>query len=241
MGLTKAEKKQYLNIADGRIRMLTTKDDPEAEERYVESTGKFKYEKVFKDCTGFLRDIKISEHETYGVSYSLDLYDPDIDDTFSLQISENSRYYQSFIQHLPNIDFSKPLTVKPYKVKGEEYNNIGLVFHQNGVKVENYYRKVTDKTTDPPITKPCNGLEKFNFKGLGKRDKDIEKANLMKFFEKEMKAQIIRLAEYVESNPIKRKAAEDTEEPQDTTPRKKKAAEKEPEEKLKRKSRKLPY
>lgn len=201
MGLTKKEKITYLKIADGRLRLKTNKDDPQAEERYVEINDKFLYERVFTTCEGFVRGIMVQEHEEYGVSYSLVLYDPATKEKFSLQMGEASRYFASLVMHLPSVDFGKPLEVRPYSFKQDGRSSIGLMFKQNGEKVPNHYKDY-DKASN--TSTPKNGLEAFDFRAVkdDKEERKILQIQLLKFFKKELKPQVERLLEYVEQNPL---------------------------------------
>ena len=201
MGLTKKEKITYLKIADGKLRLKTTKEDPQAEERYVEINDKFLYERVFTTCEGFIRGIIMQEHEEYGVSYSLVLYDPATKEKFSLQMGELSRYFASLVMHLPNVDLAKPIEVKPYSFKVDGRSSIGISFKQDGEKIPNYYK---DYDAESNKTTPKNGMEDFDFAKV-KNDKDERKIlqiKLLKFFKIELKKQVERLLEYVEQNPL---------------------------------------
>lgn len=201
MGLQKKEKITYLKISDGKIRMKTTKEDPAAEERYIELNNTFVYERVFTSCSGLIRDIKTQEHEEYGTSYSLILLDTETNEKFSLQMSEASRYFASLVMHLPNIDFSKPVEVRPYSFKADGRSSIGLTFKQQDKKVANFYKDYNEKTNK---TTPKNGLEKFDFAEVknDKEERKILQIKLVKFLKAELKKSVIKLLEYVEAHPI---------------------------------------
>ena len=203
MGLQKKDKKMYLRISDGKIRLKSTKDDKEAEERYTQVDGKFHYERVFTNCEGYIRALNVQTHEEYGTTYNLELFDPSDGTTYSLGMGEESRYFQSLAFMLPNIDLSTPVVVTPYSFKVEGRSNIGVSFKQNGQKISNYYRRVINAKSDPPETEPCNGLENFTFEtGMDKSDMKIEKLKLLKFLKGEIKKQIIRINEHVEKHPV---------------------------------------
>lgn len=200
MGLQKKDRITYLKATEGKLRRKTEATDPEAEERFVEKTGKTVHERVYTTCEGYLRDIRVQTHEEYGTSYNLILLDPATGEKFSINVGESSRYFQSFVEHLPNIDFSKPLEVRPYSFKTEAGRAIGMSFKQEGEKVENYYK---DYDAEKNKSTAKNGLEKFNFKGA-KGDKDelkILRLKLIKFLKAELKKQVQRLLEYIEQNP----------------------------------------
>jgi hypothetical protein len=201
MGLTKRDKITYLKIADGKLRRKTTQEDPEAEERYLEKTEKTVYERVYTKVEGYLRDIKMQTHPEYGTSYNFILVDAD-GEKYSVNMNEDSRYFQSFVEHMPNIDFSQPIEIKPFSfVNDGGQQNIGVAIRQGGQKIENYY-KTYDEDAKKSI--PQNGLEQFNFKKV-KGDKDEQKIlriKFMKFLKAEFKREVLRLKEYLEENQI---------------------------------------
>lgn len=201
MGLQKKEKISYLKIADGKLRAKSTKDNPNAEERYVEINDKFLYELVYTTCEGYIRAILQQDHEEYGTSYSLVLYDPATREKYSLQMGEKSRYFASLVMHLPNIDLSKPVEVKPYSFKQDGKSSIGISFKQDGKKVPNFYK---DYDAESNTTTPKHGMEAFDFAKV-KNDKDersILQIKLLKFFKAELKKQVERLLTFCEKNPL---------------------------------------
>ena len=92
MGLNKRDKISYLRVSDGKVREKASKDDPEAEERYVDIIKDYVYEKVYNSCEGMFVGLVYNTHEEYGTSISMILYDPETYEKFSIQFNENSRY-----------------------------------------------------------------------------------------------------------------------------------------------------
>lgn len=216
MGLIKKDRITYLRISDGKIRAKSVKEDPDAEERFVEIKGIHVYEKVYKSCEGYLIDITVQTHEEYGVTYNLVLFDPFDGMKYSLAIAESSRYFGSLVQHIPNIDFAQKLTVKPYAFTVDGRRNLGISFLQNGVKVENYYREYNE---DTETSKSKNGLEKFNFAKVkkSKEDTKIMQMQLLKFLKAELKPYLIKLKKYMEDNQLPITETTDEEEPTDSS------------------------
>lgn len=200
MGLDKREKILFLRIADGKIRQKVDENNPNAEERYDEINGKYLYELVYDSCEGYLRDIKVQTHEKYGTSYSIILFDPKDGSKYSLQLSEESRYFQSMVMLLPNVNLELPLIIKPFSFKTENRANIGLSFEQDGKKVLNYYK---DWDEESGTSTPKNGLEDFDFSEVqgDKEETKILQMKLRKFLKAELKTQIKRLLEHVEETP----------------------------------------
>lgn len=198
MGLEKRDKINYLRISDGKLRMKTTKEDPEAEERHDDINNKFLYERVYTSCEGYIRDIQQTVHDEYGVFYNITMLDPDEGEKYCITIAEASRYFQSFVMHLPNIDFSMPVKIKPYSFKKDGRHNIGITFEQGGKKVSNYY-KIYDSSDE--TSNAINGLEDFDFSTCeDKHDIKIMQTRLQKFLVSELKKQIKRFLDFIESN-----------------------------------------
>lgn len=201
MALQKRDKISYLRVSDGKIRLKSVKEDKEAEERFVDIKKDYVYERVYTSCEGYLIDITVQTHDEYGTTYNLILFDPADGMKYSLGMAETSRYFSSFAQHMPNIDFSKPVTIKPYSFTMEGRTNIGVSVWQEGVKLENYYRAEFDEKSG--TSKPRNGMEKFNFtKAKSKEDKKILSLQLLKWLKAEMKPYLVKLKEYWEKNPL---------------------------------------
>ena len=201
MGLAKNEAMIYLKIAAGKLRKKSNDKDPEAEERLDEINNKTLYERVYSSCTGYLLELREQHHDEYGTQYSMILFDPSDGTKYSLQMSDQSRYFPAMVQRLPFINFALPLTVKPFQFQQDNRTNIGLSFQQDGNKIANYYKKWNDKSK---VSTPIHGLENFDF-GEAKGDKDelkILRIRLIKFMKKEFAVHNKTLVKYWEENPI---------------------------------------
>lgn len=220
MGLNKNERISFLKISDGKVRMKTTQDDPQAEERFDSINNKYMYERVYSSCEGYLRDIKVQTHDEYGTMYNLIMFDPQDGAKYSLSVSEDSRYFQSLCMLLPNVDFAKSLTVKPFSFKNDKSQNIGLSFEQDGEKVANYY-KDWDEKSETSTAK--NGLEDFDFSEVkgDKEETKILQMRLRKFLKAELKKQLKRLLEFVQEHSESEIPKENPEVEETETPKKK--------------------
>jgi hypothetical protein len=200
MGLNKNEKLLFLKISDGKIRLKTDKDDPQAEERFDSINNRYMYERVYSSCEGYLRGLNVFTHKEYGTAYSLFLFDPTDGSKYSLSIGEETRYFQSMVMLLPNVDLSKPLVVKPFAFKNDSSTNIGLSFEQDGKKIANYYKDWDEKTKTSTAK---NGLEDFDFSEVkgDKEETKILQMQLRKFLKKELKVQLARILEFIEKTP----------------------------------------
>lgn len=200
MGLKKNESIVYLRVSDGKIRLKTNEKDPEAVQRQDEINNKILFERVYSSCSGYLLEVREQTHDEYGTSYSIIIFDPSDNTTYSLQFSDQTRYFPAFVQRLPNIDFSIPVTIKPYSFTKDGRNNIGLSIEQSGQKVANYYKKWDAKEE---VSYPINGLEAFDFQDAA-GDKDelkILRIKLIKFMKKELKTHNEKLVKFWEKNP----------------------------------------
>jgi len=202
MGLGTNEDITYLNVSDGKLRQRVDANTEGAKNRSGSVNGKdySVWELVYPSVDGYIKSIAYREHDTYGNSWNVKLQDSN-GEIFMVSLKEKSNYFQRFAELLPNIDFSKPVVLKPYSIpiKGKEYKNQGLTVEQGGSKLASYY-KTWDSKTEKTTLK--NGMEDFNFaKADGKDERDILKIKLIKFLRAETDKQIERLVDYLDTAP----------------------------------------
>lgn len=205
MSLSKGgrEGTQYLKVTDGKLRIKTNEEDPEAEKRVTESPDGTKhtfYERNFNKVSGYITEIRIQTHEEYGDSLIAILEDVvnDKEEIYQLQMSDSGRYFQMFSQLLPNIDFSLPITFQPYSFtpEGAKYKNQGVKVVQSDEKIKNHYKTWTEKGG----TKLKNGLQDFDFSKTKTKDqKKILRIQLTAFLKKEIEKQKKRLEKFFAS------------------------------------------
>lgn len=191
------EKRTFLRISEGKIRLRVDKNTEGAVVRSGSVNGKTYevYELVYKSVSGYITGININEHPEYGNSIVVTLKDGD--DTYALAMGENSKYAQTFIQHLPSVDFTKPVTIRPYQIaQNNGYNNIGVTLWQNNKRVPNYYKEYNPKTGKNKLK---NGMQKFDFSSIEDKDeRKIMTIKMIKWLRAELLKQIERLNnEYV--------------------------------------------
>lgn len=193
----------YLSIAEGKLRQKVNEETEGAIKRSGEINGEkwVKYEKAYNKVSGFLSKIEYQEHDQFGNSINIIIED-EVDgkpEIYQIQVSEDSRYFQTFAQVLPNIDFGGMIELKPYSFKeqGSEYTIMGITIYQDGEKVDNFY-KVWDSKKEKSTY--MNGLEKYDFsKCKTKKDKKILKIQLTAFLVEEVLKQAAKLKEFIES------------------------------------------
>lgn len=199
----------FLKIAEGKIRTKAKANDPGAEYRKVEVSGKVyeMWEYVYTDLEGVIQKVEMKSHETFGDQALVTITDGD--QVFGLTLPEKSGNFRSFAYLFPNLDFSKEVVIKPYSmaVKDKDYKNTGITMYQDGEKVLNYF-KDWDKDNEKSVLK--NGLEAFDFgkvKG-NKQETEILKIRVLAFLKESVESGIQRLndfnqAKVLEEAPVK--------------------------------------
>lgn len=117
MGAIKSTSAIYLTIADGKFCRRFQSPTPETVER-INKEGKVVYEEFYKAYEGRITNIQTRENE-YGKSWMVTL--DDNGEIFIVQMNYSSGYSASFLKALPNVDFSKNVTLTPnMKVEGDK-------------------------------------------------------------------------------------------------------------------------
>jgi hypothetical protein len=124
----------------------TTKDGTEVEEFKADSLSGdlVSFELVTQEYQGKkMTDLVVTLH--------------DIGETYIIQIPVESRYFQSFVNKLPNMDFSEPVNLMAYKFtpKDKVKPVSGIAIKQDGHKIEDYYNKNNPLPGVPEF--PANG------------------------------------------------------------------------------------
>lgn len=74
----------------------------------------------------------------------------DKDESYVLSIDHGSRYWYDFCLRLPNVDFSKPVTLTPYDINNAEGRNAGISIKQGGQTVKRKWSKEAGYENGPP-------------------------------------------------------------------------------------------
>ena len=222
----------YLKVADGRFRLPSTEDDPEASKRTVNTDDgeRTMYEKVYDEVDGFIKGIFVKDHDDYGTQYSVKVTDEE-GETFNIQMNEESRYFESFAQIIPEINLDEPVLFKAYSmpIDGKTYRNVGLTLYQDvdgkWEKVPNHFKTYSEKTGKNKLK---NGMEKFDFSKLEtKKAKKKMKLDLLDFLSDNLKPIMEELKEKYEEEEEKDKKKDKKkvkeEKPADKKKKKKKA------------------
>lgn len=154
------EKVSYISISsDAILRKVVPVGTVGAKERTYETKeknadGSFimgtKIEKHYESVSGKITNISFVDTD-YGTLLQVELTDVD---TFTpsepeiLSMSTSQSFAQDFMKKLPNIDFSKEVTLRPFSFtpEGGKRELKGLTVTQDGVKIE---KSFTEEQTDP--------------------------------------------------------------------------------------------
>jgi len=135
--------KIYLTTFQGNMVRRVVKGTPDAKMR-VTKKGDEVYELQFDTLTGYLDNIRLDDppekHPEFGKSWVFVIEDGD--ELFELKLSAKSREAHAFLARLPLVDFSQPVKVKTYWIKGDDdiYRNF-LAVHQGGEKIEPWFTR----------------------------------------------------------------------------------------------------
>lgn len=141
------ERKTYAKISGGRLRISV----PEGTEGSQKRSGKLKngqeytvHELVKKNFTGRIVDIEYDSTGKFGSQWKVTMDDGE--EKVQIQVGADTSSATELLSRLPNVDFSKDVTVSPYSIKNGEKTNSGVVLYQDREKVENYFKeKVGEK------------------------------------------------------------------------------------------------
>jgi len=137
----------FLSIIGGKIKQQAEEETPGAEKRKWETKdGKsgIKYEITHDFIEGNI--VGLSYHDgDYGTSLAVKIQDGA--DTYNLQISTKSRYYDDFAKKVKALDLNKPVKLSPYDFEDKEKKDkkgnpkkiSGISVYQEGEKIVNYY------------------------------------------------------------------------------------------------------
>lgn len=143
----------YASIgAKGDIRVKAEEDTPGAQRRDYElkdGTKGTKWELIYSEMYGYIREISFREGD-FGTTCNVLFEDSEGEKTM-LNISMNSNFAEDFLKKLPNVDFTKEVTIKPYaftaRDTGKLKKGVTLLQIKDGAetKIENFFVDPVDK------------------------------------------------------------------------------------------------
>jgi hypothetical protein len=184
----------YLSITDGKI-SRRVKEQTEGSVQRTTKEGKIVHELLYKGWKGRITNISTKDHPTYGRSWLITLSDDDGDAV--LQMNYSSGYSSAFLKTLPNIDFSKDVTLIPsIKMEGDK-KKTSLFVMQDGSALKHFWNK------DNPGE--CPSLEKTKVKKNGKVTEEWNDYEMMIFLERYVTEKVLpklKNAKAVTSAPV---------------------------------------
>lgn len=186
LGSTNKTRKTYLQPISGKIVQSVgedAKDDEKVRER-VNKVGKTVYERMFDFVAGEVVDMEIHSGD-YGDRIMITIVD--MDNEYELQVPVESKYGQSILMRMPNIDFSNRVLFMPYEFEDDNgKKKSGFVLSQGVNADEGRYNK--EEKVQPAHTRDNpNGLPELEVKTRGSKTTydDTDRINfLLEQFEK---------------------------------------------------------
>ena len=108
MGLSNSDKQTFVNVVEGKFCIRGKEGDPGVSSR-VNKAGDTVFEHKYSSLSGRVKDIKFIEKDDYGRQISLTMEDGD--DRYVLNVQMSSGAGMSLLKALPNVDFTKELTL----------------------------------------------------------------------------------------------------------------------------------
>lgn len=128
-------------LADGLLREQVEETTPGAKLRVVkDDDGNVKSEKwevTYPGIKGFITGV-IARDGDYGTSLLITIKDSN-DEEFTLALQAKSKYGEDFIHKLPNVDFTKEVSLKPYNFQDGDRKVAGVTLTQDEVKLANAF------------------------------------------------------------------------------------------------------
>lgn len=133
-------------LADGLLREQVEETTPGAKLRIIKddqgAEKARKYELTYPGVTGFITGVATFDGE-YGTNILISIKDDNAEE-FTLSLNAKSKYGEDFIHKLPNVNFEKEISIKPYNFMDGERKVSGVTLTQGDVKLTNAYNWKND-------------------------------------------------------------------------------------------------
>jgi len=143
MGLhTNEDKGRLLYVlADGKLREQVDEHTEGAKLRVVQDdAGNVKAEKwelAYPGITGFITGVTTFDGD-YGTNLMVHMKDEN-DEEFTISLKAASKYGEDFMHKLPNVDFTKEITLKGYNFENDGKQMQGITMKQDEEKLTNAF------------------------------------------------------------------------------------------------------
>lgn len=126
----------YLSISNGKIVRQFKEKTPTSVSR-INKVGKEVHEEFYDSLTGIITDIATKENE-YGKSWVIKLKS---DKNYQIEFNYSGGYASTFLKALPNVNFSKEVTLAPKLfIDGDKKKSV-MFINQNGQGLKHFFTK----------------------------------------------------------------------------------------------------
>ena len=143
MGVITADSKRFLYVLkDGKLHEKVAEGTEGAVKRVHEAdngTITEKWELTHNGIEGTISSVSLYESD-YGTNVNIEI------DEFILSLKASSGYGEAFLEALPNIDLTKPVTLKPYLKKGS--GRPSLFIQQDDVTIRSAFSAYNEETKE---------------------------------------------------------------------------------------------
>lgn len=142
----------YLSIAEGKLVRQYKESVKDVTVSRVNKTGRTVHEQKFDYIEGKITNLRVNIND-YGKQYVVEITD-DEGEKFFINMMYSSRYANSFLKCLPNIDLKQPVKLQPWSLidkKDPTKTVTGTTMWQAGKKIEPFYTKDNPNGL-PPMT-----------------------------------------------------------------------------------------
>jgi hypothetical protein len=128
-------------LADGKLREQVEEGTDGAKLRVVKDDDGVeksrKWELTYPGITGFITGVTTYDGD-YGTNINILIKDAN-DKEFKLSLSAKSKYGEDFLHKLPNVDFTKEISIKPYNFEDDKRKITGVTLTQDNEKITNAF------------------------------------------------------------------------------------------------------
>ena len=148
MGFIKKQNKTFLSInANGKIAQSVSEGTTGAVSRTLDN-GRVVHQLENDGIQGKITGMYFKDHPEYGKSLNVI-----IDDEYALQLKCGSRYYYSFVKALPNVDFSREVSLVPWRKEVDGKVKAALYINQGGKESVKWHFTQDDPKGMPDMKK----------------------------------------------------------------------------------------
>ena len=163
------QKRNYITVlSDGTFRLSVPEGSEGSIKReYETSTGEkgVKYERVYQTAQGLIEDISFIDTD-YGESVVVTLTgETEGDDAeITIMLNTTSPFGEDFLKKLPNINFQRPVLLRPYSFTDEKTGKPrkGIAITQGENKIVNFFFDIDKKKTINGYPEPEGDVNEYD-------------------------------------------------------------------------------